>query len=287
MRRRYAAALIISLLAALASCVAGGEASSSVPEVFGAELYNASFVVDPRDEWPDEEFRHVIPFMSSLNLNQTVAFDIVASGATYEVRMLIEDWEYQYRSHRLHALVLFFSDLEFYEDTFSVSEISVWLGSGEEFTLVPYRAEFVLPEHELSVEGLYFTGSPLEMPYDMAFFPLELTASADVVLREVILTNPSFEFDQYLSDSGLEEDRLLPTELRAGDSLNLFIPFALSESNEFMHYGTSIMVLFERDGISYLARTPVATIYFNAFDPIRGHENNAVERYYSYLQTRG
>lgn len=276
--------ILIAVMMLLASC-SNNEITAQTHPIYGIELYNARFAISPHPDFPEDEFRHVIPFMSSIDLsNASIAIN--SSGATYNFRYEIEYLEYTLNSHVFHSAILLFTNVVFYDDIFSIFNVTISLENGEEYFFEPYRAEFIQPSHEILSDFLFFTGVPLGIPQGMDFFPISLTADATIRITNVIMTNPSFDFEIYYIIGGqTEELQFEHLDLIAGESVELFLPFAIDDSGLglFMHYGTSILVEYIYNNETFVVRNPGIATYFNPFNPLNspGSGSEAVARYFN------
>lgn len=272
MKKTRLLALNACFLFILCSC---GKTTGTASEIYGAELYNATFVVMNASD----EYKQVIPVMSKVDLTDIQDVQIKGDGGTYDFRYEIEPRDYSLEGYRWYNLVLYFTNINISENALSIKNIDIYTDATNKIALSPDKCQFVYAKKDFNNEYIDINGSPLRIPAEMTTLPLELSANDDIKLKDIIVTNDSLIIDEYSCSDFGESAEFQPIAISknsAEKTIEARFKISESELKEYKHYGTSIIVEYEFDGRPYYTVPAVSTTIYNPFDP----DYAGIEKYY-------
>ena len=265
--KRVLAVLLFMILLVFAGCENQASEVFDAP-FFGPELYNASYVYTEGNA-----VKHMIPIMSKNDLSAVESVYATAKGATFTMTFELEPYEKKVGEYKLYKLILYFSDIVFTEEELDISEIRLISENDEELSVYPYKCQIVPLSGELNQNYININGAPLRIPMDMRHIPLELSkdaaATGNVTVKAVYLTNDSMRMYYDQNSDGSESDHF--QEFLLGNESNIKAWKAMFETEQcdnqdFMQYGTSIIVEYEYEGQRYVAVPAVPYTIYNPFD---------------------
>ncbi|MDR0288314.1 MAG: hypothetical protein LBI03_11505 [Clostridiales bacterium] len=265
----------IFLLVILCSC-SKGSVPSNIPSIYGAELYNSSYVVITKTD----EYRHIIPIMSKINLSSITDLQLETSGGTYNFRYEIETRDYVLDGYKWYNVILYFSNIEFQDSVITIDKIQLYTDETNKIVLVPDKCQFVSFSGEYNVEKININNSPLRMPEDMKTFPLKISADENIKVTGITITNSDFFVENYSCDTYSESTDFLPITIGIDSGMqNIEINFSINSSQleAYKNFGTTIIVSYEYNGKMYYTVPGVSTTIYNPFDPDYG----TIEKYYN------
>lgn len=269
--------LIAGAIAFLCGCSTQTPSESKeLPMVYGAELYNSSYIVIDKEL----EYKHVIPVMSKIDLSKAVDIQTEITGGNYDLRCIAEPMDYKLDGYSLYNVALYFTNVDIKEDTLTVKKISIYTDQTNKIELVPDKCELIMIDDKYNPENVIINGTPLEVPEDMQHFPLSISAENDSTITDIILTNSSLPITIYNGLDGKEYEKFVPTNINKGDGIkeiNMCFEIDLSGINKYKHYGTSILIKYETNGSSYYTTPAVTTTVYNPFNP----DFDSIEKYYN------
>ncbi len=243
--------------------------SKITADYYGDELYNASFV-----DLGDTIVYHNIAIMSKKDLTKVEKYsvDFLGGEASFDIDVVEKD--YKLDGYSLYIVSVEISDIKYEEEKIDISSVKLYLSDDEFIDLKPDKCEIVNTENFGSGIDVYFQSSPLSLPPEMRYIPVELLASKDgIKLNNIFLTNSDMKVSFY---NGSE--KFTPINFSKKEELkNVTINFEIddTEIGKYKQFATSIIAEYEEDGKKYYAYPGVTTTYYN-----KTIDFNNIEEYY-------
>lgn len=268
--------LILFLTVLLTSCN-NNEKNTLDKAIFGPEIYNATYI-----SLPGDTVEHVIPIMSKVDLSDISSYDVKYSGGQATYTCSIENTEYDLDEYHLYRLVIDFTDINFTDNTINIEKIVISKANSEEYEIVPDKCEITQVNGEYSTEDLNINGSPLKMPSDMQYIPLELSTDEDIEITNINLSNNALTLNEYSDVEGKVTEEFTTFTLYKNGSIKTWTANFIIETDDlakYKQYGTSLVIEYMKDNIKYYTTAAVPKIIYNPFSP----DYETIEPYYEYL----
>lgn len=228
----------------------------------------------------------IIPIMSKLDLSEIEDLQVETVGGTYDFTYEIEERDYTLDDYKWYNLILQFTNINYEKDMLSVNEIKLYTTQDQYIALHPDQCQFVKIDGQYSMDGIFINGTPLKIPSDMTFFPIELSSEKELLVKNIFLTNDQLHITKYSYSNGqqsvnMQEIKLTPSE--AYDTVNIYFDPIKDGLRAYKSYGTSIILEYELDGRPYYTTPPVITTYYNPFNP----DFDTIEKYYKEVISKG
>lgn len=274
MKKKYIFVFVFVMCSCLYGC-GKNDKSSNLPDIFGTEIVNDCFIYQDGDV-----IRQTIPVYSTYNIVDAKIY-INSNGANYKLQYEVSDGEKKYGNHSLFNILLEFSDIEFEKDNLKIESIDLDL-NGERHTLIFDKFEIKELNKECEVEYLDLNGTPVGLPATMNSFPIEMSSSYDINIKNIYFSNSSFNLVEYVNPDGNAYEHF--TEFNITPQMDIVTwcgQFEMEKSDLAMYksYGTSLVVEYSYKGNNYITVPIVNTIFYNS-----STDDENMERYIKYLE---
>lgn len=221
--------------------------------IFGGELLDYELLERTENKWM------ITVAAKPKWMDKISDINIFFDRGSAEYDYIIEKSNENFGGYSLYHIIINTYNYDFKGEKYiSIERIEI-VSNENTYNFKPKKIKFIQYDwSKLNHDELYFSSSPLNIPYEMCELPIRLSVENEneVYLKEVILTNKSF------SRYSLEGNKEHLMELEAGTYEEAYsINFEETPMNKYIQYYTDICILYEVQGEEYELIPEICTVY--------------------------
>ncbi len=296
-RKKIVATILLLALSLSAYCLLAGcnkmPDKTHLPDFFGPELYDARVrILDAKSA-----VRLVVPLMTRLSLiddaKSAPRINVEYKNGSAVCRPWLEKSEYSKDGYQFYNIVLEVDAVDpIGTADVEVENIHILYGEQDYINVKPQRIVLEKAPENRSDEDIVFNGTPLKLPADMHVFPLEVTITNKIVLKNIVITNNSLRLVEI--DNGASGEILKPGNISSaiqptGSHISLNAKFdstckEKSKERDFAQYVTSLLIEYQdAAGNECWAHPPILTTIYNPLTP----DDESAGQYYEQIVKLG